>query len=73
MALSNYLLKTDNVSAELALIVFRAIVRPIRNAGRLVNTDTLYAEHTKRLCKILGLYTNNIYIEMTYRLGVLYS
>ena len=72
-ALSNYLSKTDNVSAESALMAFRAIVRPIRNAGRLVDTDTLCAEHTKRLCKILGLYANNAHAEMTHRLGVLYS
>ena len=72
-ALSDYLLKTDNVSAELALIAFRAIVRPIRNAGRVVDIDTLCTEHTKCLCKILSLYANGVYKEITHRLDVLYS
>lgn len=71
--LSDCLSKTDNASTESALVAFRAIVRPIRNAGRVVNTDTLCAEHAKRLYKILGLYANGAYAEMTHRLDVLYS
>ncbi len=71
--LSKYLLKTNNISTELVLIIFRAIIYPIRNASYIVNTNILYTKYIKRLYKILGLYINSIYIEITYYLDILYS
>ena len=65
--------KADDASSESALIAFRAIVRQIRNASRPVGTDVLCAEHTKQLCKVLGLYANGAHAQLTHRLDVLYS
>ena len=61
------------MSKKIALLVFRAVIRTIRNSSTVIDVNSLYIEYTKRLSKLLNLYTNNSHADITYRLDILYS